>query len=322
MSFEPLDQWAKSFNAYPGCSGEIRHIQDVANTEFQKYDIVHINLAGVSTETIPTVKELIKNSSTKLIVNLDYAVQDFQDPWKLNCAEFLKAIRSADFLFAQEPFQRSLLQMLWTHLCDRKEKIPLIPHPTDTTNLKKFYVDPDKRMDRVAVMYHRYDKHLIIPSVIARGGKMRTKGKFADVKVEVPTVLYGFMERLVDLSIFDFIAARKDWDKYIYDLSHCTVAVSYYTIHSQDRFLCETACLGIPSVATTCSHFGRVLFPHTTFSPLQIEEMIKAVRGLKEDEGFWNFVRTYAWNKVEKFGDKPSVERLLDAMRSWGIEFK
>lgn len=312
--------WYRAFDEFPGWSGEIRHVQDVANTDFQRYDIVHINLAGVATQTIPTIKDLIKNSSTKLIVNLDNAVEKIDEIWKGNYREFLIALRSADFVFAQEPFQRSLLQALWTNLCGRKEKIPLICHPVDTEGLKKFYIEPEKRLDMVACMFHRYDGQLIIPSIIARGGQMRTKGQFHDIKVEVPAILFGYTERLVDLTIFDVVAVRKDWDKYVYLLAHCTQGLSYYTIHAMDRFLAECACLGVPAVSTTCSYFGRALYPRTTFSPIALQRMMKTMSKLKEDEQFWNVVKDYAWNRVEEFGDKPSVERLLNRMREWGIK--
>ena len=315
-------EWAKAFNRMGGCSGEIRFVQDVANNHFQTYDLIHINLSGASTETISAVKELVKNSSTKLIINLDYGAQESQEVerWRHDATVLIKALACADFLFAQTEYQRSFLQVLWKHVLGRKEKIPLIPHPVDTEGIKRYYVKPEERLDMVAVMYHRYDKHLLLPSIIARGGKGRTVGRFHDLKLEVPTILFGYMERLIDLTMFDYVAARKFWDKYIYMLSHCTEALSYYSKDSQDRFLAECACLGIPAVATTCSLFGKILFPRTTFNPQNIEAMIETMQKLKEDETLWKYVKDYAWEKVEHFGDKPSVERLLNTMRTWGIK--
>lgn len=313
-------EWHKAFNAYPGCVGEIKHVQDIANTDFSHYDIIHVNLAGVTTETIRTIKELIKGSSTKLLVNLDYCIEKFEEPWQRDARLFLKALKSADFLFAQEPFQQKVLQMFWKHVVQRKEKIPLISHPVDTEGLKRLYVKPEDRMDMVACMYRRYQPHIIIPSIIARGGKMRTRGQLKDISVEVPTILYGVTAKLVDLTLFDYTAVRKNWDKYIYSLSHCTVALSYCTFHSMDRFLAECATLGIPAVATTNSYFGKQLFPRTTFSPLHLERMIKAVRKLKQDEKFWNYVKDVAWDSVEKFNYRNSVEHLLEGMRGWKIK--
>lgn len=314
-------EWQKAFNKYPSCSGEIRYIQDVANTEFAKYDLIHINLSGASTESILAVKELIRNSSTKLVVNLDYGVQQFAEVerWTHDVTGFIKALECADFLFAQTEYQCNFLQVIWKHILRRKERIPLILHPVDTEGLKKYYVNPEERIDEVAVMYHRYDKHLLIPAVIARGGEIRVKGTFHDLKVEVATTLFGYMEKLVDLTLFDYVATRKRWDKYIYRFSHCTAALSYYSKDSQDRFLAECACLGIPAVATTCSVFGRKLFPRTTFPPHHIEAMIDAMNRLKEDKQFWDYVKDFAWKEVENYGDKPSVERLLNALREWKI---
>lgn len=315
-------EWFKAFNKFSGCSGEIRNIQDVANTEFLKYDIIHVNLSGLSGESILAVKEITKGSSTRLVLNLDYGVQQFADidRWRYDVTGFIKALECADFLFAQTEYQRSFLQLIWKHILKRQQRIPLITHPLDTEGLKKFYVDPKERRDTVAVMYHRYDKHLLIPSIIAKGGEKRTVGKFHDLKVEVPTQLFGYDERTLDLTFFDSTSLRHRWDKYIYMLSHCTEAISYYSKDSQDRFLAECACLGIPAVATTHSVFGRRLFPRTTFKPHHLEAMINAMRRLKEDDAFWNYVKDYAWKTVENFSDKPSVERLLGSMRSWGIK--
>jgi len=315
-------EWYKAFNSYPSCSGEIRHIQDVANTEFAKYDLVHINLSGASTENIVAIKEIIRNSSTKLMVNLDYGAQEYAEieRWRYDVGSFVKALGCADFLFAQTESQRSFLQLIWKHVLRRKERVPLIIHPVDTGAIKKFYVKPQERIETVAVMYHRYDKHLLIPAIIARGGEMRVFGRFQDLKVEIPTHLFGYDAKQIDLTLFDAVSVRHRWEKYVYALSHCTQALSYYTKDSQDRFLAECACLGIPAVSTTYSVFGRKLFPRTTFPPFHIEAMIKAMHKVKEDSDFWNYVKDYAWNKVEMFGDKPSVERLLNAMSDWGIK--
>jgi len=314
-------EWYKAVNSYPGCSGEIRHVQDVANTEFLDYDIIHINLADVATEMIASVKDLIKGSNTKLIVNLDYAVEmiDSISAWRHKWDRFFNALKCADFVFAQSEYQRNFLQTIWKHVFNRKERVPFIPHPVDTAGLKRLYVKPEERLDMIACHYHRYDAHLIIPALIARDGEMRTVGRFHDLKVEVPTVLFGFGEPTVDMTLFNYVSCRHEWDKYIYMLSHCTVAVSYYTLHSQDRPLAECACLGIPAVASTCSVFGRKLFPHTTFPPQNIEAMIKAMHKLKESQQFWNYVKDFAWEKVENYGRKPSVERLLNGMRDWGM---
>jgi len=315
-------EWYKAFNSYPGCSGEIRHVQEVANTEFSHYDIIHINLADVATEMIETIKDIIEGSSTKLILNLDYAVEmvDGIRRWRHNWNVFFKALKCADFVFAQSEYQKNFLQAIWKHLLHREEKIPFIQHPVDTTGLKRLYVEPENRLDMVAVHYHRYDAHLIIPAMIARGGEMHTIGHFHDLKVEVPTILFGFAEPIVDMTLFNYVSCRHEWDKYIYMLSHCTFAVSYYTLHSQDRPLAECACLGIPAVATTCSVFGRKLFPRTTFPPQNIEAMVNMMRKLKQNERFWKYVKDYAWQKVENYGRKPSVERLLNGMRDWGIK--
>jgi len=315
-------EWYKAVDSYPGCSGEIRHVQEVANTEFSRYDIIHINLADVTTELIVTIKDLIKGSSTKLIVNLDYAVEmvDSISGWRHDWSRFFKAFKCADFVFAQSEYQQSFLQTIWKHVLNRREKVPFIQHPVNTVGLKNLYVKPEERLDIVAVHYHRYDAHLIIPAIIARGGKIRTVGRFQDLKIEVPTVLFGFGEPTVDMTLFNYVSCRHEWEKYIYVLSHCTVAVSYYTLHSQDRPLSECACLGIPAVATTCSVFGRKLFPHTTFPPQNIEAMINTMQKLKQDENFWNYVKDHAWERVENYGRKPSVERLFNAMREWKIE--
>ena len=313
--------WHKAFQNYPGASGEIKHVDEIANTDFQRFSIVHMNLSGVSTKYFKPIREQLKGSSTKFIMNLDYAPECIDIPeWVLNAREFYETFKQVDFIFAQVPGQVALLNMIWQRMLGRKETVPLIPHPVDTDGLKKLYVPPKDRLDAVGVLFHLYDGHLLIPSILSKAAG-RTHGKFRSIDVQVPTILFGFLERNIDLSMFDVVATRKAWDQYIYLLSHCTVGLSYYSgVSSQDRFCAETSCLGIPTVTTTNSYFGKLFFPKCSFDPDDFEGMLRTLERLKTDQQYWTRVKEYGWTKVEKYGFKPSVERLLNGMRSWGIK--
>ncbi len=311
-------QWFKAFQSYPAWSGEIKHVNEIANADFQKYDIVHMNLSGVSTKYYPEIRRQLRGSSTKFILNLDYPPEMVDvSPWITNTQSFYDCFRAVDFCFAQIPHQQSFLDAIWRRVLGRKETVPVIPHPVDTS-LKQLAIDPKDRIDTLAIMWHRYDGHLLVPSMLAKATPAR--GDFKGVRVQVPSNIFGFANMPIDLTMFDLTTVHKDWDQYVYLLSHCTIGLSYYTISSQDRFCAETACLGIPTVTTDRSYFGRLLFPKCSFQVENLNGMLGSLEKLKTNPSYWESVRSYAAKKVEEYNLKRSVDRLLGAMRKWDLK--
>lgn len=313
-----LYQWYKAFK-FTGDEGEIKRLMDIAPNDMDSYSIIHVNLSGDAQDIPETVKKLLRGSSTKLILNVDYPIESFQQAFQFP-GKFVKAIWIADFVFAVEPGQQSMLQYLFSHIDElaseevqrRKVTIPLIPHPCATSETKKFTVPVGERMDMLAVHFHRYSKHYIIPAMLVRNIKHPSG-------LTIPTMLLGCTEETMPVGMFDFQHSYGDWEKFIYMLSHCTVGLTYSTVSSHSRFSEECACIGLPCVGTNNQYMENVLFPRLSHGVTDFEGIRQSLERLIKDEAFYNEVTAYASGKVEDYNWENSKARLLRCMAEWGL---
>ena len=312
-------QWQRAFNTGKD-TGVISHINSVAPADLKNYDIVHANLCGVSAASIPRVKEAIKGTDTKLILNLDYAVELVQEAFA-RPKEMWEAVLAADFIFAQEPFQQNFLNFFLRYQNPDnpsnnppKHSIPCIPHPCDTEGLKKFVVPNEDRLDQCTVMIHRYKEPVLIPAVISWG-------------IKSSTWAVGFTQGNIPMGLFTEASALMEWPRYIYKLAHSTMALDYYLgIHSHSRFVEECACLGIPCVSTCESYTAKMIFPEINHDETDLrgirndlERLEKGFESGTPDE-FWLDLQKKGSERVEQFNYVNSKQHLLDAMRAWEIK--
>lgn len=311
-------QWARAFNTGKD-KGEIKHINDVAQNDVKNYDIIHANLCGVSAASIPRIKEAMKGSNTKLVVNLDYAIEIAQEGFSGHPREMWEALMAADFIFAVEPFQSNFISFFLKYHCpERKAKtqVPIVPHPCDTQGLKQFRVPNEDRLDQCAVMIHRYKEQVMVPAMISWGMRSTTWG-------------IGFTQGPIPLGMFTESSPLMEWDRYIYRLAHCTTALDYYLgIHSHSRFVEECACLGIACVSTEESYMGKLLFPEINHNEIDLQgirdDLEKLEKGFEsgEPDSFYLDMQEKGAERIEQFNWENSKKRLLEAMATWGIEIK
>ena len=283
LTKQGLYQWRQIFK------GDVRLFEETPPEEYENYDIIHINLCTNDLPIIFHVKSILKNSSTKVIMNVDYAVEmwDRMFPDK---RKFIQALSLPDLLFAVEPFQQKILTIL------SKRDVPLIPHPVDTKRLKQRV--KKERGDIAFCLYHRYDTQQLIPSIIAQYSGLEP-------------VMLGIGEGPLPRQIYVLSGGTVPYYSFLNILRMSRIAIEYYTIHSHCRFAGECACLRVPLVATSYSFFAREMFPFTTFHPDEIEKMMLTVKQLVENDAFYDRVVEYAWDKIEDYGWKASKERLL-----------
>jgi glycosyltransferase involved in cell wall biosynthesis len=285
----------------------VRHIKTIAEADFQKWDLVHINLCGVTAPIIPKVKELLKGSSTILMINEDYPCENFQEGFS-RPRDFYEAIRAADFIFCQTPWDTNFMNFLIkTHMPDRKPDAAFVPHPCDMA-LKNYRIDYDKRIDLLSCHFHRYRNELLIPSMISWG-------------LKYPTILFGFVGGNIPVGLFNFTAPMMSWSRYFYVLAHTSLAFDYVSLyHCQGRFPMETACLGIPTVTTNHIYTGLKLFPTVCHDPTDYEGLRNSLQRLMDDEEFYHSVAEYAYEHVEDFNWTNSRKRLLAALEERGFK--
>jgi hypothetical protein len=310
--------WYRAFNAYPNWTGELREAGSLAKDDFKNFDIIHLTLAGVNVPLIKDIREILgQSSSTKLILSTDYAYENFENGFE-KAVDMHEAAKCADLLFAQEPVQQGLWQYIAKEYMHKPWTIPLIPHPVDTASIKKEYVKPEQRLDMAVYIYHKYERHLQIPSMLFDG-------------LGIPSLMMGYLDaatllrgmgqtREIPGGYFNFNAGWLDWPTYVYMLRHCTVGLEFYVMHSYGRVPQEYACLGIPAVCSTSSYTGTVLYPGTAISPYDMPAMRKALELYVKDREFWQQSANYAFEKVETMNWQHSVENLLKALEERGFK--
>jgi len=308
-------QWARAFNTGKD-TGEIRHINTIAPAELKNYDVVHANLCGVSASIVPKLKQAIEGSDTKLIVNLDYAIEIVQEGFE-RPREMWEALMAADFVFVQEPFQQNFVSFfLKYHNPGKTQKYQaaLVPHPCDTAGLKGLQVPNEDRLDMLAVMIHRYREHIVVPAMLSWGVRSLTWG-------------VGFTMGNIPIGLFGDASPMLEWERYLYKLSHCTMALDYYLgVHSHSRFCEECACLGIPTVSTEESYMGKMLFPEISHNETDMQGIRNDLEKLEAgfDEGspspFYLEVQEKSSQRIEDYNWENSKKRLLEAMRTWEIK--
>ena len=309
-------QWHEAFNK-DGDRGEVRHTLDLAPSSLEDYDIIHINGAGTDTGLVEQVKTALHSSSTIVIYNLDYSIEAWQHSFP-EPRVFFKALMLADFVFAVEPGQQAMINYMLRHTLSKprnKVSVPIIPHPVDVEGIRKCYVSPEERQDKVFVCYHRYDRQIYIPSLITwdliaeRGG----------VKVKVPVEIYNLDPNLMSapLGLFWGWHQGEPWEHYLYDLSHDTIGFELYTIHSHSRFPEECAVLGVPCVGTSNAYSIAKLHPYTAHGLLDFGGMRQSLIRLVEDQEFYKQCVNTAWTNVQELNHQNSKTKLLFEMNRW-----
>ena len=313
--------WVRAFK------GDYKRLSDLEPSdiagELEKYDLVHVNLSGHDTDLPYYLKQKLgSGSSTKIVANMDYNVEYFQThilAGKFTLNDFIVSIQSCDLLFAVEPYQQNFLQYIFdenANLADQVGKpsirmnIPLIPHPINM-DLKTMAVDYGQRMELLLVDFHRYDKQLFIPSLLTRGLPM-VNGLQPHVLVTGytgDTNIFGMKDNL-----FDGALQYDDWGKFINIMMNSAWGLSYYTIHSHDRFAAEAACLRLPTVTSHLSYLGRILWPAISHPVTEIQKMRDSLKRIITDEEFYVRIAEEAFSKVEMFNFDTSVEKLETAL--------
>jgi len=298
-----LINWPKAFG------GKIVKWEELSRHDVENADILHVNLTGMNKHVPLSIREYLGNSSsTKLVVNLDYAIEYYQKAFP-EPTIFFRALASADMIFATEPYQRNVLQYIVDrHFREpRCKEVPLIPHPCPTHGLKELR-DDDRRLDIIVAHMHRYCKQTYIPAMLSQA------------LPNTISCLVGYLPEEVAYPTggFDMVFEDRPWRKYIQFLRHCKYGLLYTNIHSLGRFALENACLGMPCVSTNVVYATRICFPELSFNPLDLEGMRGALERLVSDTEFYEEVREQGHGNVEFFNYRRSKERFLEALERCG----
>lgn len=319
-----LVNWFKALGSDMASPAELG--EDPASA-LERYDWVLLNLAGTDLGVPAKLRNALGwNSSTKLVVNDDYAVEVLQkaiQDSKGSLNGMLKDLYVADLLFAQEPYQLEMMNYIirWNKEDNARKNIgsrypitTLISHPVNTANLKQWAVtDLDQRSPTIGIMYHRLDGQTYIPSLIARNQPASWFNGMPPL-----TCMYSYVDKYNIFSnedrLFDIMVEHLDFGRLLYLLVTNIAALDYYTIHSHSRFSGECACLRVPLVTTDFSFNARTLFPNNVAPYWKWQDLRDKLARLVSDEKYWNECVDHAYDKVEEFNYPNSIGKLKMAM--------
>ncbi len=283
----------------PVFDGEVRQFQEVDPSEYEKYDIIQVNMSAQDMFIPNAVRDVIGwDSKTKIVVNNDYTCElwtgSFDNPeyWK-------HAFDGADMVFGTEPYQAGALETLL------KRKVHLITHPCFVKRLKT--QRPNKKTDFISVVSHRYDNNNMVPSIAVRGIK------------DTKTRLIGYdpnsdKKKFVTSVCYRHVMPGTNYMDFCEQLQESKIVVDPFSVTSQSRVGWDCAAMGIPLVGSNRNYSVRMCYPQTMCDPYDVKEMRRLTKKLLNDEQFKVEVIKYAQEKVEMVNYDNSKARYLEKL--------
>ena len=290
-----LYQWLNVFD------GDVKYPRDV--DDFNKYDIIQINMSTQDLPLINTIKSQLNpnNTRTKIVVNNDYTTElwgaSFPHPDTL-----AREIQNADMIFGTEYFQVSTLSELV------KRKVFIIPHPADVRRLKSLPSIEKKPI--ISTIWRRYDNFSYVPHFAVRNHGLTTRligfDKDKDSRTWLTTSLYDYV--LAGTNFFDFTSQLKE-SMIVYDP---------FTLHSYNRAGVDCAAMGVAIVGSNRTQSMNVCYPYTTVDPYDTASARVLINKLLTDKEFYNTVIETAKKNVEIYSHDNSamlyMNSLLDSL--------
>ena len=285
----------------PVWNGEVKAFQTTDPKEYGEYDIIHVNMSGQDIHIIGLIKEELKrqgNTTTKVVANNDYTVELWQSSFDY-LPTMRREINYADVIFGTEPYQVGALEVMMGR------KIHTIVHPAFVKRLKT--LRPKGEPNSLAVMAHRYDMFIGIPSLVIKGLGYETR-------------LIGYepnadKKKFVTSCNYNKIMPSTNYMDFCDQLMDNKVVVDPFTLTSQSRTGWDCAAMGVPLVGSDRNYSVRKCYPFTCCDPNDIKKMRELVKKLLDDDTFRKKVIDYAQEAVEYVSYRTSKDKYLEALK-------
>jgi hypothetical protein len=300
LSVSGLFQWTKAFQQL-GATGDSN--ASITKDALERYDIVHVNYVPRNASYIAAIRDSLgKNSSTKLILNVDFGLMMWNktDPWILK-----SMLDKADMVFHVEPTGAARLSRLL------EREVPCIPHPVDTVMAKRMQSEMAEDDPVIwACQYHRYfgtwSDYFYATNQLK---------KEYDARTLLFNVTSQEVEGRVPLnSYFDELISEMEHAGYLKMMSKCYINLDITPDYTYGRGVVEAACLKIPTITNMTSYAGRLLFPPLTTTWAQDDITRRLIRTLMEHPDAMKEAAEYGAEHAEYFGLKQSYERMCVAL--------
>jgi hypothetical protein len=281
-----LFNWARIFNgkrAFPRTPAE-----------WSEFNLVHINLTTKNMLLLPGVLKNVDRTTTKILMNVDYAVDMWKDSFPYPDA-MLEQLDKADYLFGVEPVMCEII----AHRLRRP--VAHIPHPVATHLLSGMRTA--ERLSQIGVSIHRYDANFLLPHFVVgdlpHGFQSIAFGSTADKK--------GL------LHLYDFMKPNAGFAEFMPFVASLYAIVESYTLLSYGRLTAEAAFLGVPVVGAPCVESQSRCFPLLCSSNPMHQRAL--VHRLISDSAFYSSVANYGIEKSE-FYSFGSCEKMMRSLLS------
>jgi len=285
--------WPQAFNR-AGCSG---YASSSLDPEFLRgFDVIHINYVPGNIGAIEAIHRAIKNSSTKLIMNIDYsiALQASIDPYLLKaCSD------KVDLVFHVEPRGAELMSYYL------KRPVPVNTHPCCVELLGSMYRNPGDVVPVVTCQYHRYQFTwpIYFYSTIAA----REDGF-------VKTVLANYKPGSIGLSVewfFDDVLQYCSYQDYIPHLARSLLNMDMPPDYVGGRGVVDAAALGIPTIGSCTNYAQTIIWPELALDPFDFKGASELFLKFKNDPEFYGEMVKRGTTKAHMFGLDASRKHLL-----------
>lgn len=284
-----LWSWHAAVNRY-GSKGDVRLLRRLE--DFENHTLIHVNLTGGNFGLLEYVGELLKDSSTKLMANMDFTIANLDNfPY----SNLIKTVfKHVDIPFHVDPAGAKALE----HLLGRK--VWTLPHPCDIECL-----DKHKKEDReayITTFYHRYHSMVNVLWL-------------AQTKVPLYRVLVGYTKGKVPaLPIFDQTLGHIPFMELVDVLSRSKFALDLFPFPVMGRAVIEAAALAVPTVCSNEIEACRRCFPDLCINPWDVKKSNELFNELIKDDDKYIEIFKNAYLKAEYYGYKACYNRLEQAL--------
>jgi len=269
--------------------------------DFEKYDVVQLNMSPVDCIMIPEIKRKIpESSSTMLVLNNDYVAESW-GALNWHPKEYENYQRMGDMVFGTEPHQTScMIDGAYT-----------IPHPTNIKRLKKVGVKSYYPEDnKVGFMYHWWE-HKTYPSSLL-GFKLKEK-------YGIRTRIYAYDGKQDESArwakvMFDEHIPGLDYPDYVNHLLSNKFLVELSSCHTYGRNSVDTAALGIPTMGTDRVYSMAKCFPNMVADPFDFKSQMSVADKIMKGGKWLDEQMSIASDACEYFNYDNSKKRFLDAL--------
>jgi hypothetical protein len=290
--------------------GEVNSFWQVQD-ELDRFDAVQINCSPIDMSLIPLIRQKLKGSDTKLIINNDYVCEKWGKWDMVNPHQYDAYQRMGDMVFGTEPHQVS--NMINGAYC--------LPHPTNTKCVKR--IGCDSESNSVGFIFHWWAGETLLPWRTLE----RVKAKYGIKKSRI--YAYGDARRdeqerwskimwdeVMPLMQFPDFAEVVQGEKCVYDPNPC---------HTYGRNGVELACWKTPVVGSNRVFSYDFLFPELSCDPYDFKATMNCFDTVFKQPKKMEHIMERAYENVEWFNYDNSRERFFkcydEAIDKGGVEF-